>query len=115
MIPPITTTWMMRQGQGRQVLGAALRSMRTDAAKRRVLQTMAGMFPGNALLYTGRWKLLPSGSCHLCGAAAETQAHIQCVCTALKGARISTHHNLAGMVFESVSKAGPCLASWAYR
>ena len=104
VIPPITTTWMMRQDQGRQVLGAALRSIRTDAAKRRVLQTMAGMFPGNALLY--RWKLRPAGSCDLCGAPAETQAHIQCVCTALKGARISAHHNLAGMVFESISKAG---------
>jgi hypothetical protein len=57
--------------------------MRTDAAKRRVLQTMAGIFSGNALLY--RWKLRQSGSCDLCGAAEETQAHIQCACTALKG------------------------------
>ncbi len=41
----------MQQDQGQQVLGASLRAMRTDAAKRRVLQTLAGAFPGNALLF----------------------------------------------------------------
>ena len=104
VVPAITTSWLMRQDQGRQVLGAALSTMRTDAAKRRVLQTLAGAFPGNALLY--RWKMRSSGSCDLCGALAETQAHIQCVCVALKGARISAHHNLAGIVFASITKAG---------
>jgi hypothetical protein len=85
--------------------------MRTDAAKRRVLQTLAGAFLGNALLY--RWKMRSSGlckplqgSCYLCGALAETQAHIQCVCVALKAARISAHHNLAGTVFASITRAG---------
>ena len=102
VMPAITTSWLMRQDQGRQVLGAALRTMRADTAKRRVLQTLAGAFPGNALLY--KWKLRSSGSCDLCCAPAETQAHIQCVCVALKGARISTHHNLADIVFASIAK-----------
>jgi hypothetical protein len=93
----------MRQDQGQQVLGASLRAMRTDAAKRRILQTLAGAFPGNALLY--KWKMRPSGACDLCGAPAETQAHIQCVCVALKGARISAHHNLAGKVFAAIAAA----------
>ncbi len=78
--------------------------MRTDAAKRRVLQTLAGAFPGNALLF--KWKIRPSGACDLCGAPAETQAHIQCVCVVLKGARISAHHNLAGMVFSAIAAGG---------
>jgi hypothetical protein len=30
VIPPITTTWMMRQGQCRQVLGTVLSTMRND-------------------------------------------------------------------------------------
>ncbi len=83
---PITTAWLMRQDQGRQVLGATLCTMRTNAAKRRVLQSLAGAFPCNALLH--RWKLLASGSCDLCACPAETQAHIQCVCPALKRAHI---------------------------
>lgn len=102
--PPITTSWMMRTDQGRQVLGAALHTMRTDAAKRRVLQTLAGAYPGNALLCT--WKLRASGSCDLCGCPAETQAHIQCVCPALKRARIAAHHNLAGMTFDYIATRG---------
>ena len=104
VVPAITTSWLMRQGQGRQVLGASLRAMRIDAAKRRVLQTLASAFPGNALLY--KWKIQTSGTCDLCGAPAETQAHIQCVCVALKGARISAHHNLAGMVFSAIAAGG---------
>jgi hypothetical protein len=78
--------------------------MRTDAAKRRVLQTLAGAFPWNALLF--KWKKRTSGACDLCGAPAETQAHIQCVCVALKGARILAHHNLAGMVFSAIAAGG---------
>jgi hypothetical protein len=41
-VPAITTSWLMRQEQDRQEFGASLRAMRTDAAKRRVLQTLAG-------------------------------------------------------------------------
>ena len=78
--------------------------MRTDAAKRCVLQTLAGAFPCNALLH--RWKLRASGSCDLCACPAETQAHIQCVCPALKRARIAAHHHLAGTIFDFISSAG---------
>ena len=100
---PITTAWMMRQDQGRQILGKVLRGRRTDLSKRRILQTLAGAFPGNAILC--RWKLRPTASCDLCACPAETQAHIQCVCPALKGARIAAHHTLAGMVFDWVRDA----------
>ena len=101
---PITTAWLLRQDQGRQVLGKTLHGMKTDSSKRRVLQTLAGAFPGNALLC--RWKLRATATCDLCACPAETQAHIQCVCTALKGARIAAHHTLAGMVFDVVRDSG---------
>jgi hypothetical protein len=105
---PITTAWLLRQDQGRQVLGRTLHGMKTDSSKRRVLQTLAGAFPGNALLC--RWNLRATATCDLCACPAETQAHIQCVCPALKGARIAAHHTLAGMVFDTVRDAG---GSWA--
>ena len=100
----ITTAWLLRQGQGRQVLGKALRNLKMDLFKRRVLQTIAGAFPGNALLC--RWKLRNTATCDLCSCPAETQAHIQCVCPALKGARIAAHHTLAGMIFNTIREAG---------
>ncbi len=100
---PITTAWMMRQDQGRQVLGKVLRGRRADLSKRCILQTLAGAFPGNAILC--RWKLRPTATCGLWACPAETQAHIQCVCPALKGARIAAHHTLAGMVFDWVRDA----------
>ncbi len=77
VVPAKMTSWLMRKDQGRQELEASLRAMQTDAAKRRVLQTLAGAFPGNALIYQG--KIRTSGACDLCGAPAETQAHIQCM------------------------------------
>ena len=100
----ITTAWLLRQDQGRQVLGETLKKLKTDSSKRRVLQTIAGAFPGNALLC--RWKLRSTATCDLCSCPAETQAHIQCACPALKGARIAAHHTLAGMIFDTVREAG---------
>ncbi len=59
----ITTAWMLRQDQGRQVLDRTLRGMKTNAFKRWVLQTLAGAFLGNARLC--RWKLRATASCDL--------------------------------------------------
>ena len=100
----ITSAWLLRQDQGRQVLGKTLKKLKIDSFKRRVLQTIAGVFPGNALLC--RWKLRNTAMCDLCSCPAETQAHIQCVCPALKGARIAAHHTLAGMIFNTIRAAG---------
>jgi ribonuclease HI len=100
----LTTAWLLRQDQGRQVLGRALSTLKTNSMTRRVLQTIAGTFPGNALLC--RWKQRATAACDLCACPAETQAHIQCVCPALKGARIAAHHTLAGMVFNAIRAAG---------
>ena len=104
----ITCAWLLRQDQGRQVLGQTLKKLKLDSSKRRTLQTIAGAYPSNALLC--RWKLRPTAICDLCACPAETQSHIQCVCPALKGARIAAHHTLAGMVFNAVIDAG---GGWA--
>ena len=100
----LTTAWLLRQDQGSQVLGRTLSTLKTNSMKRRVLQTIAGTFPGNALLCW--WKQRATAACDLCACPAETQAHIQCMCPALKGARIAAHHTLAGMVFNAVRAAG---------
>jgi hypothetical protein len=77
--------------------------MKTDHRKRTVLQTLAGMYPANALLH--KWGLAPSPACALCGHASETQAHIQCVCPALKAERIRVHHGLAELLWGSIERA----------
>ena len=62
--------WLLRSGQGRNFLGAAMASMRNGARKRRLLQTIAGVFPCRALLY--KWGKTPSPQCLLCNQEAET-------------------------------------------
>jgi ribonuclease HI len=100
----LTTSWLLLQDKSRQVLGRTLSTLKTKSMKRRVLQTIAGTFPGNALLC--RWKQRTTAAWNLCACPAETQAHIQCVCPALKRARKAAHHTLAGMVFNAVRAAG---------
>jgi hypothetical protein len=75
---PLSTAWLLRPDQGRSTLGAALSGMKISASKRRALQSLAGMFPCNAILY--KWKIAASPACTLCGHAAETLAHVQFVC-----------------------------------
>jgi len=70
--------------------------MQIGALKRRVMQTIAGVFPCRALLH--RWGKAPSPQCLLCNGATETVAHSQCYCPALKNARISAHHAIAGRI-----------------
>ncbi len=86
------------------MLCRTLSTLKTNSMKQRVLQTISGTFPGNALLC--RWKQRTTAACDLCACPAETQAHIQCVCPALKRARIAAHHTLANMVFDAVRDAG---------
>ena len=68
----LTARWMMRSDQGREYLGAAMAAMRNGAQKRRLFQTVAGMFPcrpscssrasprpHNACCVVGSLRLLP--------------------------------------------------------
>jgi hypothetical protein len=45
---------------------------------------------------------VPSAACALCGHPAETQSHIQCLCPALKEARIRAHHNMAHRLWAGI-------------
>jgi hypothetical protein len=47
----------------------------------------------------------PSAACTLCGHHAETQSHIQCLCPALKEARIRAHHNIAQRLWKGIKEA----------
>jgi hypothetical protein len=102
---PISTSWMLRPNQGRKILGAVLTRMKIASAKRQVMQSLAGMYPWNALMF--KWGLKPSLVCTLCEHASEThwQTHIQCVCPALKGERIRVHHGLAELLWGSIERA----------
>ena len=100
---PLSAAWLLRPDQGRSTLGAALHSIRISASKRRTLQALAGVFPCNAILH--KWRIAASPACTLCGHAAETLSHIQCVCPALKEARIRAHHNLVMMLWGRLENA----------
>jgi hypothetical protein len=99
---PLTVAWMLLPNQGRDTLGRMLGEMRISTAKNRVLQSMAGAFPSNAVLH--KWGIAPSAACSLCGHPAETQ-HVQCLCLALKEARIRAHHNLAQRLWKGIRDA----------
>jgi len=90
--------WLLRSSQGRWFLGTAMAGMRNGAQKRRIMQTVAGMFPCRAILY--KWNKAPSPKCLLCNGENETIAHIQCWCPALKDARILAHHAIANVIFQ---------------
>ena len=77
--------------------------MNIGAAKKQVFQSIAAEFPFNALLH--KWGMVSSAACTFCGAPAETQSHIQCLCPALKDARIRAHRNLAQRLWKGISDA----------
>ena len=97
---PLTASWMLRPNQGRSTLGKVLGEMKISTAKKHVLQSIAGAFPCNAVLH--KWGIVPSATCALCGHPAETQSHIQCLCPALKDARIRAHHNMAHRLWKGI-------------
>ena len=97
---PLTASWLLRSNQGRSTLGKVLAEMKISTAKKQVLQSIAGAFPCNAVLH--KWGIVPSAACALCGHPAETQSHIQCLCPALKEARVRAHHNMAHRLWKGI-------------
>ena len=97
---PLTASWLLRPNQGRNTLGKVLGEMQISPAKKQVLQSIAGAFPCNAVLH--KWGIVPSAACALCGHPAETQSHIQCLCPALKEARIRAHHTMAHRLWTGI-------------
>ena len=100
---PLTASWLLLPDQGGSTIGQVLSKMETGTAKKQVLQSIAGAFPGNVLFH--KWGMVASAACTLCGAPAETQSHIQCLYPALENARIRTHHNLAHRLWKGISDA----------
>ena len=100
---PLTASWMLQPDQGLCTLGQVLKTMKIGLAKKQLLQSIAGAFPCNALLH--KWGMVSSAACALCGAPAETQSHIQCLCPAPKDSRMQAHHNLAHRLWKGISVA----------
>ena len=96
----LAAQWLLRQEEGRAFLGSAMADLRYGAKRRRIMQTIAGVFPCQALLH--KWGKAASPQCLLCGGGPETISHIQNWCPALKDARISAHHALAAMIFTAL-------------
>jgi hypothetical protein len=49
-----------------------------------------------------KWGVVPLAACSLCCHPAEIQSHIQCLCPALKEARILAHHNMAQLLWKGM-------------
>ncbi len=94
---------MLWPNQDRDTLGRVLGEIRNSMAKKQVLQSMAGSFQCNAVLH--KWAKAPSAVCTPCSHPAETQSHVQCLCPALKEARIQAHHNLAQRLWKGIRDA----------
>lgn len=92
----LTAKWLMRPDQGRKYIGEVLADLRCGARRRRVMQTIAGVYPCRALLH--RWGKAPSPICLLCDRDIDTVAHAQCWCPNLKSARIAAHHAIASRI-----------------
>ncbi len=86
---PLTASWMLWPDQGRSTLGQVLKTMKIGSTKKQVLQSLVGAFPCNAQLH--KWGMIFSAACALCGALAETQSHIQCLCPALSSVNLPVH------------------------
>ena len=68
------------------------------ATLRHIMQTIARVFPCQALLQ--RWGKAASPQCLVCrGGGAETISHIQNWCPELKEAHIAAYHALVAMIF----------------
>ena len=100
--PSKTATWMLRQGQGRSLLGRVLRSAPVNFDLKQAFQTISNMYPSRARLF--QWKLADAPTCLLCGQGEESQSHIQCFCPVLKGARIRAHHHLAQQLWAAIAR-----------
>ena len=74
---PLTTSWLLRPDQGRRTLGQVLKTMKIGIAKKQVLQSIAGAFPGNAVLH--KWGVVASAAYALCasvwGSGRDTEPH----------------------------------------
>lgn len=101
---PLTTQWLIRTGQGRGVLGEVLQGIKVSPEKKQILQTIAGTFPCNDLLH--KWGIREDAKCMLCDQVPETQTHIQCLCPALRGARIRAHHSIARTIWKGIRTYG---------
>ena len=97
-----TENWLARAGMGRLILGLVLQCLETGPGKRRILQTIAGTFPGRSLLH--KWGRAESPRCPLCDAQSESQCHIQCLCPRLERARTAAHHYIARCLWSEIER-----------
>jgi ribonuclease HI len=128
---PITSTWtadfLTREGEGRKSVGDWLRDKTISwKARRRLLQTNAGVFPCVARLQ--RWGKHPDGICELCKRcralglkllggkpARGTTGHLQSsVCRLQAPAATGAHNTCFQRVQDDMSKARSVCRDWKF-
>ena len=106
-----TLAWMLWADASRSSLGQVIKQADRTLQLKRFMQTISGTYP--TTLNLKRWGLSPTDKCPLCGLQTETMAHIQCLCPALKNARIAVHHQIWAQILCSM-QAGFSAANAQY-
>ena len=106
----VTESWLLRPGQGREILGSELAALPNGAKKRKVLQALGGCYPTQTKLRL--WKLSNTSECSLCHGGDETLAHLQCWCPKLSDARIKAHHHVWRSTWAAITDRD--LPDWSY-
>jgi len=128
---PVTSTWtadfLTREGEGRKAIGDWLRDKTVSwKARRRLLQTNAGVFPCEARLQ--RWGKHPDGICELCKRCRElglkllggrpargTTGHLQSsVCRLQAPAATGAHNKCFQQVQDDMGKARTVCRDWVF-
>ena len=102
------TDWMLWKNASRQALGKAISKLPKGKKSRVVHQAISNIYPTQVNLH--RWKPSEriSKQCPIgCGAAAETFAHIQCICPKLQNSRIAAHHHIWKGILDNIASNYP--------
>ena len=102
-----TTEWMLWTRAHRPILAQALANIHPGVKQKLVFQAISNVFPTQVNLHRWNPDKHTSTKCMLCGASAETFAHIQCTCPALQLQRIAAHNRIWEGVLLDIQKYYP--------
>ena len=104
---PRTYDWLLWKNAARSDLSKIISELPKGKTTKTVYQAISNTYPTKVNL--NRWKPgeHTSKQCLLCGAEAETFAHIQCLCPSLQPQRIDGHHAIWNNILDNIASFFP--------